>query len=212
MAEINPERAARFREVADRRQDFTLILENVHDTHNIGAVLRTADTVGLKEIYLLYTQPELQKRQKNTLLGKRTSGGARKWVDVYEFFDLKECFITVREKYESILCTHLSEESKDLYSLDLTKKVALLFGNEREGVSKEALAVADGNFTIPQMGMAQSLNISVAAAVSMYEGYRQRAEAGFYTDKFPYTVKEREALYQSYLKKHEEKERVWFAK
>lgn len=210
--EINPARVQRFRKVANQRQDFTLILENVHDAHNIGAVLRSADAVGIKEIYLLYTDPALQKRQKNTLLGKRTSGGSRKWVDVFEFFDLKECFTTIRKKYDTIFATHLSENSKDLYALDLTQKVALLFGNERDGVSSEALALSDGNFTIPQLGMAQSLNISVAAAVTMYEAYRQRKEAGFYDKNLPFSNKQREALYQEYLKKHEEKERVWFAK
>lgn len=209
---INPQRAKRFREVADTRQNFTLILENVHDLHNVGAVLRTADSVGLREVYLLFTEPELQKRQKNVLLGKRTSGGVRKWIDVFEFYDLEECFAAVRAKYDAILCTHLGEESKDLYSLDLTGKTALLFGNERDGVSAEALAAADGNFNIPQLGMAQSLNISVAAAVTLYEAYRQRKNAGFYDKNLPFSPEEREALYQTYLKKHEEKERVWFAK
>ena len=74
---INPERAKKFKRVANQRQNLTLILENIHDSHNIGAVLRSADSVGLKEIFLVYTDPVLQKKTKNTLLGKRTSGGAR---------------------------------------------------------------------------------------------------------------------------------------
>ena len=209
---INPARAEKFRKVADRRQDFTLILENIHDSHNIGAVLRSADSVGLKEIFLLYTEPELQKKQKNILLGKRTSGGARKWIDVYRFFDLEECYARVRQSYDLILTTHLGEDSRDLYDLDLTKKVALVFGNERDGVSAEAVSAADGNFTVPQIGMAESLNISVAAAVTLYEAYRQRKAAGFYDENLPLSEPDRSALYAQYLEKHEEKNRVWFAK
>ncbi len=209
---INPARAEKFRRVADLRQNFTLILENIHDSHNIGAVLRSADSVGLKEIFLLYTEPELQKKQKNILLGKRTSGGARKWIDVYQYFDLDACIAHVRKNYDRIFTTHLSEDSRDLYSLDLTQKVALLFGNERDGVSPAAVAAADGNFTIPQVGMAESLNISVAAAVTMYEAHRQRKAAGFYDKNLPLPEGERDALYAEYLEKHEEKNRVWFAK
>lgn len=209
---INPERAKKFKRVANQRQNLTLILENIHDSHNIGAVLRSADSVGLKEIFLVYTDPVLQKKTKNTLLGKRTSGGARKWVDVYEYFSIEECFEHVRKNYDLILSTHLGEESKSLHELDLTQRVALLFGNERDGVSKEALAKSDGNFNIPQVGMAESLNISVAAAVTLYEALRQRKAAGFYDENLPFSEPERDALYAEYLEKHEEKNRVWFAK
>ena len=209
---INSVRTAKFKFVADRRQDFTLILENIHDSHNIGAVLRSADSVGIKEIFILYTEPELQNKQKNTLLGKRTSGGARKWIEVFEYFDLEKCMKHVRSGYDYILSTHLGAESKSLYELDLTGRVALLFGNERDGVSPEALAVCDGNFNIPQIGMAESLNVSVAAAVTLYEAYRQRKTAGFYDEKLPLAEKERADIYERFLEKHEEKKRIWFAK
>lgn len=201
---MTPERENRFREIASRRQhNLTVILENVHDQHNIGAVLRTADSVGIKEIFVLYSEPELAV--KNIVLGKRTSSGARKWVDVHFYTDLKACFEHVRENYDLVLSTHLDEEPKSIYDIDLTQSVALLFGNEHDGVSKEALKHSDGNFIIPQMGMVKSLNISVACAVTLYEAFRQRDAKGFYTENKPMAEAAQNALYEEYAKRHESK-------
>ncbi len=201
---MTPEREKRFREIASRRQpNLTVILENVHDQHNIGAVLRSADSVGLKEIFVLYSEPELSV--KNIVLGKRTSSGARKWVDVHFYTDLEACFKHVRENYDLILSTHLDEEPKSIYDIDLTQSVALLFGNEHDGVSKEALKHSDGNFIIPQMGMVKSLNISVACAVTLYEAFRQRNDKGMYTNQKPMPEGDQMALYEEYLRRNESK-------
>jgi len=86
----------------------------------------------------------------------------------------------VRAQYDTVLTTHLSQDAVNLYDLDLTKKTALVFGNEHSGLSEEIRALADGNFMIPQTGMIRSLNISVACAVTLYEAYRQKGEAGHY--------------------------------
>ena len=201
---MTEERTERFKKVAAQRQNnLTIILENVHDQHNIGAVLRTADSVGIKEIYVLYSEPELAV--KNINLGKRTSSGARKWVDVHFFTETKACFEKVRQNYSTILSTHLDENPTSLYELDLTQSVALLFGNESDGISAEALSYSDGNFIIPQMGMVKSLNISVACAITLYEALRQREKKGFYDDNKPMPPKEQEALFQEYAARHESK-------
>ena len=86
----------------------------------------------------------------------------------------------VRKKCDKIYATHLGVESCSLYELDLTQRVALVFGNEHAGVTEDCLSYCDGNFIIPQMGMVQSLNISVACAITLYEGMRQRLHAGLY--------------------------------
>lgn len=201
---MTPERIKRFKEIASRRQsNLTVILENVHDQHNIGAVLRTADSVGLKEIFVLYSEPDLAV--KNIVLGQRTSSGARKWVDVHFYTDLEACFEHVKKNYDVILSTHLDEKPKSVYELDLTQSVALLFGNEHDGVSEEALKHSDGNFIIPQMGMVKSLNISVACAITLYEAFRQRDNKGFYDENKPLPNAEQEALYEEYVKRHESK-------
>ena len=76
----------------------------------------------------------------------------------------------------------MSSDAVSLYELDLSQSTALVFGNEHSGVSEEIKNLADGNFIIPQVGMIQSLNISVACAVSVYEAFRQKKLAGHYNE------------------------------
>lgn len=199
---MTPERKAKFEEVVAQRQfNLTVILENVHDPHNIGAVLRSCDSVGIQEIFVLYTAEGVT--EDNLVAGKRSSSGARKWVDVHLFTNLEKCFEAVKKHYEKIYCTHLSQDAENLYDLDLSQSVALLFGNEHEGVSDEALKYCDGNFRIPQMGMVKSLNISVACAVTLYEAARQRLEKKYYQENPSGNSTKRKALFQEYVKRHE---------
>jgi tRNA (guanosine-2'-O-)-methyltransferase len=189
---MNTSREQKIRSVIRQSQpDLTVILENIFDPLNISAVLRSCDAVGVREVFVVYTQKYLDKR--GLVLGKRTSGGTFKWIDVYHFDDLEECFKRVRERYGRILATSLGTESVSLYSLDLSMPTALLFGNEDEGVSAEALAMSDGNFLIPQAGFAESLNISVACAVTLFEARRQRTAKGFY-DEYPKLNETQQAL------------------
>lgn len=199
---MTPERKAKFeRTVRMRQLDLTVILENVHDPHNIGAVLRSCDSVGIQEIYVLYTEPHLG--QDRIELGKRTTAGTRKWVDVHLYREAAACFAAVRSRYDRILATHLDTSSKDMYDLDLSSSVALVFGNERDGVSEEALAYADGKFRIPQAGMSESLNISVACAVTLYEAYRQRRQKGYY-DRSSLNEEARRHLLEDFINRHEQ--------
>ena len=202
---MTPERLAKFKKVVAQRQlNLTVILENVHDIHNIGAVLRTCDSVGVAEIFVLYTEPQLDEERLQ--LGKRSSSGARKWVDVNYYTDVEACFRHVRKKYKLVLGTHLSKDAKNLYDLDLTQSVALLFGNEHEGISEASLAHSDGNFIIPQMGMVQSLNISVACAVSLYEASRQRKEKGAYDGANPALKIAKNSILEKYIERHNSRE------
>lgn len=182
---ITDRRAALIKRVVSKRQqDLTVILENVHDPHNIGAVLRTCDSIGIGEVYVILTEDGLNKER---YIGKNSSTGAKKWVDVHFFNDVDTCFKEVRLNFEHIYGTHLNQDSVTLYDLDLSTSCALLFGNEHQGISEESLSLIDGNFIIPQVGMVQSLNISVACAVSLYEAFRQRNVKGLYDQ--PYNEK-----------------------
>lgn len=204
LKNMTPERLAKFSRVAAGRQpNLTVILENVHDAHNIGAVLRSCDSVGVHEIFVLYTEPHLS--MDNIVLGKRSSGGALKWVDVNLYTDVEACFQHVRRKCDIVLGTHLGENAESVFQLDLTRSVALLFGNERDGLSAEARSHCDGNFVIPQVGMAESLNISVACAVTLYEAFRQRMEKGFYGPNFQISDSAQDGLLAEYIRRHEEK-------
>ena len=170
------ERREKLKAVLCKRQnDLTIVLENVFDPHNISAVMRSCDAVGVQEIFVLTTKIPRHKKW-----GERSSSSASKWLTVRQFDNAEECFAVVRKKYASILTTHLSGDAVSLYRLDLTKNTALVFGNEHEGVSDEIRAMADGDFLIPQVGMIQSLNISVACAVTLYEAFRQKQFAGHY--------------------------------
>lgn len=201
---MQPEREHKIRSVIRQSQpDLTVVLENIFDPLNISAVLRSCDAVGVREVFVVYTKKYLDKR--GLILGKRTSGGTFKWIDVYIFDDLEECFRRVRERYGRILATRLGEQSESLYALDLTQPTALLFGNEDEGISAEALSMADGNFLIPQAGFAESLNISVACAVSLFEARRQRAEKGFYDHHPKFSEPEQELLFQRWCAMLKEK-------
>ncbi|MEM8528285.1 MAG: RNA methyltransferase [Bacteroidota bacterium] len=198
---MNEKRRTKMWAVAKRRQsNLTVILENVHDQHNIGAVLRSCDSVGIPEIYILQSDPNLQKTR--LALGKKTSAGSRKWVDAHYYTDTEKCFQKVRERYDFIYSTHLATDSKSLYELNLTTSVALLFGNEKSGLSEAALAHSDGNFIIPQVGMASSLNISVACAISVYEAFRQRKLKGFYDENLVQTEGEQQTMFENYVERH----------
>ena len=191
---MNPTRTEKVLEYVRKSQlDLTVVLENIYDIHNIGAIMRTCDAVGVREIYVLYTEGHNRNRFK---LGKRSSSGTRKWIDVHIYEDAKECFDVVRAKYKHIAGTHLSEESVSLYDVKLADSIALVFGNECDGITEGTLKYVDTNFTIPQMGMAQSLNVSVACAVTLYEAYRQRDAIGNYApEKFK---EEKQALFDKY--------------
>ncbi len=174
---ITERRLQRMRQVLARRQpDLTIVLENVHDPHNVSAVLRSCDAVGLLTVHLVYTIEEFPELSANV------SGSALKWLDLVFHPTIADCYRALRRQGFTIYTTYLGDQTRtlDLYELDLTKPVALVFGNEQRGVSEEALALADGNFVIPMMGMVRSLNISVACAVSLYEALRQRRLAGHY--------------------------------
>jgi tRNA (guanosine-2'-O-)-methyltransferase len=173
---MTPEREERIKNVLDKRQNnLTVVLENVFDPHNISAVMRTCDAVGIQEIYVLNTKISRHKKW-----GARSSSSASKWLNVHQYNDAAVCFTDLRKKYSLILTTHLSSSAISLFNIDFTGQVALVFGNEHDGVSEEIRKLADGNFVIPQVGMIRSLNISVACAVSLYEAFRQKSAAGHY--------------------------------
>ncbi|MDW8271181.1 MAG: TrmH family RNA methyltransferase [Bacteroidota bacterium] len=171
-----PERQAKILRMLERRQPtLTIILENVHDPHNVSAVIRSCDAVGVLDVHLVYTGG-----QQFPELGERSSASARKWVRLVKHRSISECYAALRAKGMQIISTCLGRPAVSLYALDMTRPVAIAFGNEHSGLSEEACQGADVNMVIPQMGMVQSLNISVACAVTLFEAMRQRLQQGMY--------------------------------
>lgn len=196
---MTPERKERLLSVLNKRQgDIAVVLENVEDPHNISAVMRTCDAVGIQDVYVLTTKIPRHKKW-----GTKSSSSAAKWLTVHQFTDAQALFTALRSRFDKIFTTHLSSDAVSLYDIDLTGSIALVFGNEHGGVSEEIRAMADGNFIIPQMGIIRSLNISVACAVSIYEAMRQRTVAGHY-EKPGLPAERREVLLEEWGFKEED--------
>jgi len=175
---MTPERYNRLSSVLNKRQpDLTVVLENVFDPHNVSAVMRTCDAVGIQDVYILNNRIAPHKKW-----GYRSSSTAAEWLTIHQFTNVDECFSELRKRYKKIYATHLSDDAISLHQIDLTESVAMVFGNETFGVSEEIRNHVDGSFIIPQVGIIKSLNISVACAVTLYEAYRQKKIAGHYDE------------------------------
>jgi tRNA (guanosine-2'-O-)-methyltransferase len=174
MKERTLERRRRLEEVLRRRQpDLTVLMENVHKPHNLSAILRTCDAVGILQAHALNPTGGVPTFNE-------TSGGSHKWVYLEVHPTTEAAFRHLRERGFSVYATALKEGARDYREVDYTRPTAIVLGAEKWGVSEEALALADGLIHIPMLGMVQSLNVSVAAAVILFEAQRQRLQAGLY--------------------------------
>lgn len=182
---ITEQRLKRMRSVLRQRQpDLTVVIEDVHDPHNISAVLRSCDAVGVNRVHLVY------KLEEEPQLSKGVSASALKWLELERHDTIQACYDRLRQDGFGILATALRDDCHDLHALDMTMPTALVFGNENRGCSDEAVDEADGAILIPMMGMVQSLNISVACAVTLYEALRQRRVSGDYDEpKLPEQIR-----------------------
>jgi tRNA (guanosine-2'-O-)-methyltransferase len=170
-------RERRIAEVLSRRQpDLTVVLENVHDPHNVSSVLRSCDAVGVLRVHLIYSLEKAPAAK----FAMSTSASAAKWIETIRHESVDDCYLTLRHEGFTVLAAALTRGALELHETDLTGPAALVFGNEMRGLSEEAVAQADHCIAIPMMGMVQSLNISVACAVSLYEAMCQRRDAGHY--------------------------------
>jgi tRNA (guanosine-2'-O-)-methyltransferase len=176
-----PERKARIDEVVARRtRTLVVVMEAFCDPQNVNAVLRTCDAFGVQEVHVV------EGPMKGFDRNKKISQNADKWLDVTRWTSTRECLSALRERGFAIFVTWLGEGTVGLADLDFAGPVALVFGNESRGVSDEALALADARYLIPMRGFSQSLNVSVAAAVSLARAVERRvAERGRHGDLAP---------------------------
>lgn len=168
------QREEKIKKVIENRQEGVIVLENIADPHNAGAVWRTAEGLGFQKIYLVYSQ---EKAINPKRIGKASSSSANKWLSFKIFKNINDCYRELKKDGFQILATVLDEEAKNLQSVNLgVKKIAVVLGNEHRGLSQEAIEGADEKIYIPMKGMVQSFNISVTAAMVMYEINRQRGQ------------------------------------
>ncbi|TKB47973.1 tRNA (guanosine(18)-2'-O)-methyltransferase TrmH [Ferrimonas sediminicola] len=171
---MSPERLARINAMLDKRQpDLTICMEEVHKPHNLAAMVRTADAVGVHQVHAIWPD------QKTKLAGG-TATGSQNWVSLKSHNAITDAITDLRAQGMQIIATNLSDTAVDFREIDYTKPTAILMGQEKFGITQEALALADQDVIIPMVGMVQSLNVSVATALMLYEAQRQRQEAGMY--------------------------------
>ena len=171
---MTPERRTRLDRVLNQRQpDLTVVAERLHKPRNFSAVIRTCDAVGIGEVHAVLDEAQLRTHW-------HTSQGAEKWVRVRTHETIDEAIEPLRDAGFQMLAAHLGSEAVDYREIDYTRPTALVIGTELFGVSDDTLAHVDREILIPMHGLSQSLNVSVACAVVLYEAQRQRAAAGFY--------------------------------
>jgi tRNA (guanosine-2'-O-)-methyltransferase len=169
-----PKRFHRLRAVLDRRQpDLTVLLEDVQVPRNLAAILRSCDAVGVFEAHAVWPGGRLK-------ISRPASGGNRKWLPVHKHRTLATALEHLKGQGLRVLAAHPAPQAIPFREMDYTLPTALLLGNEDNGLTEEALAGADAIVTIPMEGMGTSLNVSVAAALILFEAQRQRRTAGFY--------------------------------
>ncbi len=178
---LEPTRQARIDQVvANRTRTLTVVMEAFCDPQNVNAVLRTCEAFGIQELHVV--EGVMKPYDRN----KKISQNADKWLDVRRWASTRECLGHLRAEGYAIYVTHLDDGARPLAALPFGGKVALVFGNEHRGVSADALALADASYLIPMRGFVQSLNVSVAAAISIATAVERReAERGRHGDLSP---------------------------
>ncbi|MCX8959544.1 tRNA (guanosine(18)-2'-O)-methyltransferase TrmH [Erwinia psidii] len=171
---MNAQRYARILEMlAARQHDLTVCMEEVHKPHNVSAVIRTADAVGVHQVHAVW--PGCRMRTMAS-----TAAGSNSWVQVKTHTSIADAVSHLKSQGMQILATHLSDNAVDFRDIDYTRPTCILMGQEKTGITQEALKLADQDIIIPMTGMVQSLNVSVASALILYEAQRQRQNAGMY--------------------------------
>ncbi len=171
---ITEERLEKIQKIVPQRSSsFIPVLENIYDRGNISAVMRSAEAFGFYEMHIIEGSEKFKE-------SARVTQGADKWLNIYRWSNTKEALSFLKERHVKIYATHLSKESMEIQDIPRgsVQQVALIFGNEKEGVTDQALEYCDGNILIPMKGFTQSFNISVAAALCFQEAAKQAKTIG----------------------------------
>ena len=171
---MTPERFATLKKVLNYRQpDLTVVMDGVHKPHNFNAIIRTCDAVGVFEAYYV---PVTERYRELTNTGK----GSEKYVYARRHNHFSEIGPALKDRGYQLLAAHLSDEAVVFRGIDFTRPTALVMGAELEGLNPETAQKVDQHVIIPMQGMVESLNVSVACAIMLYEAQRQRLAAGLY--------------------------------
>lgn len=181
-------RLSKIKSVVSHRQQGIIVLEDIHDPHNAMAVVRTAEAFGFQQVYFIFEQEKSFNPKK---IGKSSSSSGNKWLDYKIFKSTISCYHELHLQGYQIYATTLNDQSASLFKTKFIQpKTAIVFGSEHRGLSPSAIQLADHQVYIPMRGFVQSLNLSVAAAIFLYELTRQRQ----LSKKFLLTITEQKSL------------------
>ena len=158
-----------------RQPDLRVALEEVTNTHNASAVVRTCDAAGI--MYVEIISSAMEPFPVNRAISTR----AEKWLKLNYYASATKCLKHLKDEGFTIVATHLGDDAIPYTSLDYTEPTLIVFGNESEGISEEALKLSDHIIKIPMVGMVQSLNLSVSVGIILYEAMKQRQDKGYYS-------------------------------
>lgn len=150
------------RVLARRTRRLTLVVDRLDKPHNYMAILRTAEAFGVQDIHIIL-DPAMPRQE----LSRKLTMGAHHWLTLHVYHDWRTAFVALRAAGYKLYASYLDETACGLEALDLSGKVALLFGNELEGFTAEQVAACDGRFFLPMEGFTQSFNVSVACALGL---------------------------------------------
>ncbi len=171
---MTPKRLDRINAMLDKRQpDLTVCMEGLHKSHNLAAVVRTCDAIGVSDVHAVWKSEEAEVRGGS-------AAGSQNWIDVHNYHKTADAIAALKAQGMQVLVTNLSDTAVDFREIDYTKPTAIILGQEKFGTSDIALSLADQDIVVPMVGMVQSLNVSVACSVVLYEAQRQRQLAGMY--------------------------------
>ena len=157
-----------------RQPDLTVVLDGVHKPHNLSAIVRTCDAVGVLDVHAV------PRAGVSLPVLNSTAQGSGNWVVVHRHAGFADAHAAVRAAGCRTYAAHLSADAVDYRQVDFTQPTAIVLGAEKFGVDAETAAAVDGHIIIGMHGMVESLNVSVAAALILFEAERQRLQAGMY--------------------------------
>ena len=170
---VSEERLNKMKKILNTRQDtLRVFMDYVYSPHNLSAIVRTCDAVNVGKLYY--------RHQKKVKLNNEITMGAHKWIFHEYIDDIENFYQKIKSRGYQVVVTLLDEDTVDFREVDYTKPTLIVLGNEVDGASEISIKYADKKVIIPMYGMSQSLNVSVANAVILYEAQRQRALKGMY--------------------------------
>ncbi len=181
-----------FHDILEKRtRHFTVVLEDLYQMHNVSAVIRSCDVFGLQDVHII-------QKKYDPKLSHAIAKGAEKWLDIYRHKETTQTINELKEKGYQIVATTPHTDDVLLSEFDVSKPSAFFFGVEKDGLSDIVLQEADVFMKIPMYGFTESLNISVAAALIMYETTEKLRKSDV---KWKLSEDEKREIYQTWLER-----------